>query len=182
MAAVWTIPSTEPAPAGSCAAPAERAARATLRTQIARLERELAILASELGPARLNDARRLDHRMGGQLVEDPRRRTGPTPSMPKFVPPQPRLLSLGELERTRDALAIRLTTLRRAAAEQAARHGAARAELEDMLADPPAHKWRRLSNADLGRPGCTTYHVRPKAGVLGMLMGWWEVKVSGGCP
>jgi hypothetical protein len=51
-----------------------------------------------------------------------------------------------------------------------------------MLADPPAHKWRRLSNADLGRPGCTTYHVRPKAGVLGMLMGWWEVKVSGGCP
>jgi hypothetical protein len=51
-----------------------------------------------------------------------------------------------------------------------------------MLADPPAHKWRRLSNADLGRPGCTTYHVRPKAGVLGMLMGWWQVKVSGGCP
>jgi hypothetical protein len=37
------------------------------------------------------------------------------------------------------------------------------AELERMLADPPAHRWRRLSNADLGRPGCTTYHVRPLA-------------------
>ena len=33
-----------------------------------------------------------------------------------------------------------------------------------MLADPPAHKWKRLTNADLGRPGCTTYHVRPRAG------------------
>ena len=55
-------------------------------------------------------------------------------------------------------------------------------ELEDMYADPPAHKWRRLTNADLGRPGCTTYHVRPRAGLLGMLMGWWVVKISGGCP
>ena len=45
-----------------------------------------------------------------------------------------------------------------------------------MLADPPAHKWLRLSNADLGLPGCTTYHVRPRAGLLGMLMGWWQVK------
>jgi hypothetical protein len=71
---VWTIPSTEPAPAGSYAAPAERAARATLRTQIARLERELAILASERGPARLNLA------MRGKLA--PHCRTGPTPSMP----------------------------------------------------------------------------------------------------
>ena len=43
-----------------------------------------------------------------------------------------------------------------------------------MLADPPAHKWERLTNADLGRPGCTTYHVRPRAGLLGMLMGWWR--------
>ena len=51
-----------------------------------------------------------------------------------------------------------------------------------MLADPPAHKWERISNEDLGRPGCTTYHVRPKAGLLGMLMGWWQVVVSGGCP
>ena len=51
-----------------------------------------------------------------------------------------------------------------------------------MLADPPAHKWRRLSNADLGLPGCTIYHVRPRAGLLGMLMGWWQVKISGGCP
>ena len=68
------------------------------------------------------------------------------------------------------------------AEEQRARQAVALRELEEMLADPPAHKWRRLSNADLGRPGCTTYHVRPKLSLLGMLMGWWQVKVSGGCP
>ena len=69
-----------------------------------------------------------------------------------------------------------------AAGEQEERQAVAAAELERMLADPPAHKWRRLTNADLGRPGCTTYHVRPRAGLLGMLMGWWQVKISGGCP
>jgi hypothetical protein len=65
---------------------------------------------------------------------------------------------------------------------QQARQAVALRELEAMYADPPAHKWRRLTNADLGRPGCTTYHVRPRAGLLGMLMGWWVVKISGGCP
>ena len=79
-------------------------------------------------------------------------------------------------------LVERVRTLRAAAARQAARQHVAHEELERMLADPPAHKWRRLSNPDLGRPGCTTYHVRPRAGLLGMLMGWWQVKVSGGCP
>ena len=65
---------------------------------------------------------------------------------------------------------------------QEARQAIALGELEQMLADPPAHQWKRLTNADLGRPGCTTYHVRPRAGLLGMLMGWWVVKISGGCP
>ena len=51
-----------------------------------------------------------------------------------------------------------------------------------MLADPPAHKWRRLSNADLGRPRLHDLPRPPAAGLLGMLMGWWQVKVSGGCP
>jgi hypothetical protein len=135
----------------------ERAARRTLRDQIARLERELCAIETAAYP-------RLD--------------PGPPPPAPRG----PRLLSLGELERVRDALAARAGALRTAAAEQAARQADARRELERMLADPPAHRWRRLSNADLGRPGCTTYHVRPQAGLLGMLMGWWEVKVSGGCP
>jgi hypothetical protein len=135
----------------------ERAARRSLREQIGRLEREAAAVVIAGFP-------------------------GLDPGSPLQPPGGPRLLALGDLERVRDALAARVGELRAAAAEQAARHAAAERELERMLADPPAHKWRRLSNRDLGRPGCTTYHVRPRAGLLGMLMGWWEVKVSGGCP
>jgi hypothetical protein len=139
------------------AAGAERAARASLRDQIARLDRELAAIVAATRPP-------LD----------------PGPALRPAA--GPRILGLGDLEQERDRLANRLATMRAAAAGQGARQHAAHAELERMLADPPAHKWRRLSNADLGRPGCTTYHVRPRAGLLGMLMGWWQVKVSGGCP
>jgi hypothetical protein len=139
------------------AAASEGAARRTLREQIARLERELSAIT---------------------VASYPRLHGGP--SVPSLA--GPRLLSLGELERVRDALAARRSTLAAAAVEQEARQAAAAAELERMLADPPAHRWERLTNADLGRPGCTTYHVRPRAGLLGMLMGWWQVVVSGGCP
>jgi hypothetical protein len=135
----------------------EAAARATLRDQIARLDRELAVLTASTYP-------RL-----GRLAGDSRGAG-------------PRLLTLGDLERIRDALAARLSEARGAAEAQAARQAQALGELERMVADPPAHKWRRLTNADLGRPGCTTYHVVPRAGVVGMLMGWWQVKISGGCP
>jgi hypothetical protein len=142
---------------GAGAATDEAAARRTLRAQIARLERELSTVVVSTYP-------RLD----------------PGPAPPALA--GPRLLTLGELERVRDALAARLSTLGTAAAAQQARQAVAAGELERMLADPPAHKWRRLTNADLGRPGCTTYHVRPRVGLLGMLMGWWVVKISGGCP
>jgi hypothetical protein len=135
----------------------ERAARSTLRAQIARLEREISAVVIASYP-------RLD----------------PRPPIPSFD--GPRMLSLGELERVRDALAARLATLHTAADDQAARQAVALRELEQMLADPPAHKWERIRNADLGRPGCTTYHVRPKLGLIGMLAGWWQVVVSGGCP
>ena len=142
---------------GAGAATDEAAARRTLRAQIARLERELSTVVVSTYP-------RLD----------------PGPAPPALA--GPRLLTLGELERVRDALAARLSTLGTAAAAQQARQAVAAGELERMLADPPAHKWRRLTNADLGRPGCTTYHVRPRVGLLGMLMGSWVVKISGGCP
>jgi hypothetical protein len=135
----------------------ERAARATLRAQIARLEREHGAIVAAAYP-------RLE------------------PGPPLSALAGPRLLSLGELERVRDALATRVAGLHASAAHQHQRQALATAELERMLADPPTHKWRRLTNADLGRPGCTTYHVRPRAGLLGMLMGWWVVKISGGCP
>jgi hypothetical protein len=51
-----------------------------------------------------------------------------------------------------------------------------------MLRDPARHRWVRLPVADLGERGCGAYHVRPRLGVVGMLMGWWHVKLSSGCP
>ena len=53
---------------------------------------------------------------------------------------------------------------------------------ERMLASPAEHKWLRISRADVGEPGCGHWHSRPRLGPLGMLMGWWRVKVSSGCP
>ena len=43
---------------------------------------------------------------------------------------------------------------------------------------PAARKWEKVSAAELGEPGCTTYSVAPAAGPLGALMRWWRVKVS----
>ncbi len=40
----------------------------------------------------------------------------------------------------------------------------------------------RVSNREIGEPGCGVWHVRPRLGLIGMLMGWWEVKLSSGCP
>ncbi len=135
----------------------ERDARRTLREQIARLEREHAAIVTATYP-------RLD------------------PGPPASSLAGPRLLSLGELERVRDALAARTGALQAAAHAQQARQADAHRELEQMLADPPAHRWEKLTNADLGLPGCGAYHVRPRAGLVGMLMGWWQVKISSGCP
>ena len=135
----------------------EHAARQTLRGQIARLEHRHAVLVAASCP-------RLD------------------PGPPVASLAGPRLLTLGELERVRDALAARVAALGAGAEAQQARQQIAARELEAMFADPPAHRWRRLTNADLGIPGCGDYHVRPRAGLLGMLMGWWQVKVSSGCP
>jgi len=87
----------------------------------------------------------------------------------------PRLLSLGELERVRDGLAAR-------PAPAPPPDPAARRKLERMLADPAAHRWARVPLAALGEPGCGAYVVRPRLGLIGMLAGWWEVKLSSGCP
>jgi len=87
----------------------------------------------------------------------------------------PRLLTLSELERVRDGLAARLRPA-------PAPDPAARGKLERMLADPAAHRWARVPLAALGEPGCGAYVVRPRLGLIGMLAGWWEVKLSSGCP
>jgi hypothetical protein len=94
----------------------------------------------------------------------------------------PRVLGVGELERVRDALAIRV---QRAEAELDRRgeiEEANRGLLESMIADPPGHRWVRIAAEDVGERGCRHWHSRPRWGLLGMLMGWWRVKLSSGCP
>ena len=135
----------------------ERAARSTLRDQIGHLERELVSACLDACP-------RL------------------TPPPPVRLISGPRMLSLGELELVRDELAGRLARVRGDADAQILRQAESRALLERMYADPPAHKWLRISNAQLGEPGCKHFHVRPRLGPIGALAGWWHVKVSSGCP
>jgi hypothetical protein len=136
----------------------ERAARFDLRAQIARIERELAHIAAATYP-------RLDL-------------SPVTPAMTHG----PRVLALGELEQVRDALADRLATVRTAALVQAEEQAEARDELARMYADPRAYRGARMTNRELGIPGCTTYEVAPRLGLLGRLASWWQVKVSSGCP
>jgi len=136
----------------------ERLARAELRRQVGRLERELAGLAAEAFP-RLG----VDARAAGPA--------GP-----------PRIADLGELERVRDALATRIAEARITLRERDELEERNRELLKEMLTTPAEHKWLRISRADVGEPGCGHWHSRPRLGPLGMLMGWWCVKVSSGCP
>jgi hypothetical protein len=101
---------------------------------------------------------------------------------PRTTPAAPRLLTLAELETARDELAGRLRGERLAQAEVADRQEGARRLREEILRDPAAHPLARVSNADVGEPGCLDWHVRPRFGLLGMLMRWWRVHISSGCP
>jgi hypothetical protein len=136
----------------------ERAARAQLREQIAALEAQL----SEAVVSSFPD--------GGVHAAVPVPVGGP------------RVLGLGELERIRDGLAGRLAQARAVLDERGARQEASRALLERMLLEPGRYKFVRVANRDLGESGCGVWHVRPRLGLVGMLMGWWQVKLSSGCP
>jgi hypothetical protein len=136
----------------------ERAARRSLRRQVARLERELGETILAAFPHVVEPA-------GGLAPA-----TGP------------RMLGLGELERVRDDLAERVRRARVVVAGRAELEAASRVLLEEMLRDPARHRWVRLPAADLGERGCGAYQVRPRLGLIGMLMGWWHVKLSSGCP
>ena len=135
----------------------ERAARAQLRGQIAALE------------AQLSDAVVSAFPHGGVHSA-------------VTAPGGPRLLTLGELERIRDALADRLAQARAVLAERGERQEASRVLLERMLLEPGRYKFVRVANRDLGESGCGVWQVRPRLGLIGMLMGWWQVKLSSGCP
>jgi hypothetical protein len=94
----------------------------------------------------------------------------------------PRLAGLAELEATRDALVAAVSDARAARAAEAEREAAARLLLERALRDPRRHKFLRVPLAALGEPGCGVYRVQPRLGLIGMLAGWWEVRLSSGCP
>lgn len=139
------------------AEPDERAARRSLLAQVAHLESELAQLFCSLWP-----------------------RTGFELGVPGRA--GPRLLDLAELEQLRDDLADRVSHARRALSERTYVEEQNRRLIEEMLLDPAAYKWVRVSHADIGEPGCRHWHVKPRLGLLGMFMGWWRVVVSSGCP
>ena len=136
----------------------ERAARADLRRQIAAMEKELGELFASAFPRTGIDFR-VAAPGGG-----------------------PRILSVDELEKLRDALASRLADVRGRLHDHTYVEEQNRLLIERMAVDPEGHKWVRVSNEDIGEPGCRHWHSRPRWGVLGMLLGWWRVKVSSGCP
>jgi hypothetical protein len=146
-----------PAPTTERLAGAERLARAELRRQIATLEGRLGRLFAASFP-------RQGIEWGVGAVGGPR------------------VLDLSELERVRDALAARLHDAQAELSRRTAAEEASRDLLERMIADPGAHRWLRLSARDVGEHGCTQWQSRPRWGILGMLMGWWRVKLSSGCP
>lgn len=144
---------------------AELAARLSLRKQIARLERELSALL-----------------LGGF----PHVRPGPVDadvaSAAASDRSAPRLATLESLEARRDALAMRLRDAETAACARVEYERRARALLAAMQLEPGRYKFVKLRAADVGEAGCGVWHVRPRLGLIGMLAGWWQVKLSSGCP
>jgi len=135
----------------------DRAARRSLREQIAKLEREMSALFASAYPRR-----GLEWQVSS--------------------PGGPRILDIGDLEALRDELATRVEEVRGQLRERAASEQESREQIEALVADPAGHKWQRISNEDVGEPGCKYWHSTPRFGLIGMLMGWWRVKISSGCP
>jgi len=135
----------------------ERAGRRSLLDQIGRLESELAGLFCSTYP-RKGFAWNIPSRGG------------------------PRMLTLGELEELRDNLADRLDHNRRMLSDRTYVEERNRRLIEDMMLEPGKYKWMRIGAEDIGEQGCKYWEVRPRLGLIGMLMGWWRVKISSGCP
>jgi hypothetical protein len=135
----------------------ERPARAALREQIARLEEQLAGHVTNAFPRSPTPPR-----IGGSRGA--------------------RLQTLAELEDRRDALEAAVAQVRRQADALGRRQEAARGRMEAIMLDPAAHPWERVTHEDIGEPGCRQCHARPRLGLLGLLMNWWRVIISSGCP
>src|SRR4051794_18624335 len=93
-----------------------------------------------------------------------------------------RLVSIAELERTRDALAVAASDERRRLDELGREQEEMRRVREVLLQDPERYRFARVTTAEVGEAGCRDWHVRPRFGLLGMLAGWWRVVISSGCP
>jgi hypothetical protein len=157
----------------------ERAARRTLRAQIARLERELGEAVFAAFPHVTDGAVAGDGRgsaRSAHLRDAHVLRSAPAAGR------GPRLLGLGELERVRDDLAERVRRARVVVAERAELEADSRALLEALLRDPARHRHVRIPLADLGERGCGEYFAAPRLGIVGRCLGWWQVKLSSGCP
>jgi hypothetical protein len=150
----------------------ERAARKSLQGQVARLERELSGIVAGAFPHITPSARPRSAAIalagGSQHSAEP------------FAGPC--LLSLEQLELLRDRLAGRVQDLRRCAQERGEHEREAHELLERMKLEPGRYKFMRLPVKDLGQGGCGVWEVRPRLGLIGMLAGWWQVKLSSGCP
>jgi hypothetical protein len=136
----------------------DRPAREALRGQVAKLERELSGLVAHTFPH-----------------ISPRDQEGELFS-------GPRLLSLGELERVRDRLALRVGEVQVEVRERAELERRSRELLRRMKLEPGRYKFVRVPVAGLGDGHCGVWEVRPRLGLIGMLAGWWQVKLSSGCP
>lgn len=136
----------------------DRLARGALKGQIAKLERELSGLVAHTFP-----------------------HISPQDSQRELFS-GPRLLSLGDLERVRDRLALRVGEVHAEVGERAALERRSRELLRRMKLEPGRYKFVRVPVADLGDGHCGVWEVRPRLGLIGMLAGWWQVKLSSGCP
>jgi len=135
---------------------AQAGVRRSLRAQVARLEAQLSDVACEAFP---------------EVLE-----LGPAPSRGA------RVLDAGALEEVRDRLAAQLSEARAQVANIALRQDEARLCLERMLLDPAGSRGQRISQRELGEPGCGVWRSVPRLGIIGRMMGWWQVKLSSGCP
>lgn len=142
-------------------APDERIARRALGAQVARLERDLGDI---------------------QVSSFPHGGVDTAVAAPQPPVHGPRLLGLGELEALRDDLTSRLRDARLRVEARGREQEQHRVRLERMLLAPGKHKFETVSNKQLGEGGCGVWQVRPRLGLVGMLAGWWHVKLSSGCP
>ncbi|MGH2913196.1 MAG: hypothetical protein ACRDJ3_12055, partial [Solirubrobacteraceae bacterium] len=120
-----------------CAQEGERAAREALRAQVSKLERELSGLVAHKFP-HISPGGGEGEAFSG-----------------------PRLLTLAELERLRDRLAVRVGEVRSQVAERALLESRSRALLERMREEPGRYKFARVPVADLGDGHCGVWEVRP---------------------